>query len=535
MYKFQRFFKPFKTIKKYPLYTKFNNKSLKSKIEPEVIRLVKKKSNKILKEKELKYLLKHFDRKFILLHFYYFFFERIYYKVSANKINKSLKIDKKFNIFSFDISDISYFFRALKKLITFFYCSFFKQNKQKNKNFKILVNYNYNYRTGKTQDIFNIKSLLKSKKMGFLLEKKLISLNKKEKNFLRNNSISCVKNAELNSEIFVPNKISEKTKKCLNYYLLNFYKNPLLISYIIEFIIVYEYNFQLFKFLGTKVYIDNSYDFVIASKRQALKNLKAKNFSLQTSYYDPAKYNLLMQSNDIVFYWGKGSLENINKKNNFIEKLIKVDPLFFRYNKKNKTQKEKFINSLKKKNKLISLFDSNLNEECWISPVTYNLILNDILLKVLNNNKINLILRLKFKDNIKYINSDNLKIIHKLKKERRLVIFDTAYANNAVIYELSDLVISMGTLTITAEAIANKKESICFSTDAVKKSFLKEINKVNPSVFDNLEEFKKNLNKKIRFKYKKNKLNNLHNYFFEKEKRDTNIQKYIINYIKKNK
>lgn len=157
------------------------------------------------------------------------------------------------------------------------------------------------------------------------------------------------------------------------------------------------------------------------------------------------------------------------------------------------------------------------------------------MLKVLNNNKINLILRLKFKDNIKYINSDNLKIIHKLKKERRLVIFDTAYANNAVIYELSDLVISMGTLTITAEAIANKKESICFSTDAVKKSFLKEINKVNPSVFDNLEEFKKNLNKKIRFKYKKNKLNNLHNYFFEKEKRDTNIQKYIINYIKKNK
>ena len=155
-------------------------------------------------------------------------------------------------------------------------------------------------------------------------------------------------------------------------------------------------------------------------------------------------------------------------------------------------------------------------------------------MKVLNNNKINLILRLKFKDNIKYINSDNLKIIHKLKKQKRLVIFDTQYINNAAIYELSDLVISIGTLTITAEAIANKKESICFSTDAVKKSFLKEINKINPSVFDNLKEFKKNLNKKIKFNYKKDKLNNLNNYFFEKEKRDTNIQKYIINYIKQN-
>lgn len=534
MYKFQQFLKPYKIIKKFPLYTKFNNKSLKSKIEPEVIKLVKKKSNKILKENELKYLLKHFDRKYILLHFYYFFHERIHHKVSANKINKILKIEKKFNIFSFDIIDISYFLRALKKLIIFFYCFLFKKNKQKNKNFKILVNYNVNYQAGATRDIFNINSLLKSKKMGFLLEKELFSLNKKEKNLLKNNSISCVKNIKLNSEMFVPNKISEKTKKCLNYYLLNFYKNPLLISYIIEFIILYEYNFQLFKFLGTKAYIDNSYDYTIASKRQALKNLNAKNFSIQTSYYDPPNYNLLMQSNDIVFYWGKGSRKNINKEDNFIEKLIKVDPFFFRYNKKNKSQKEKFTNNLKKKNKLISLFDANLDVEGWISPATYNLILNDILLKVLNNNKINLILRLKFKDNIQYINSDNLKIIHKLKKQRRLVIFDTQYTNNAAIYELSDLVISIGTLTITAEAIANKKESICFSTDAVKKSFLKEINKINPSVFDNLKEFKKNLNKKIKFNYKKDKLNNLNNYFFEKEKRDTNIQKYIINYIKQN-
>ena len=42
MYKFQQFLKPYKIIKKFPLYTKFNNKRLKSKIEPEVIKLVKK-------------------------------------------------------------------------------------------------------------------------------------------------------------------------------------------------------------------------------------------------------------------------------------------------------------------------------------------------------------------------------------------------------------------------------------------------------------------------------------------------------------
>lgn len=532
MYKFQKFLKPFKTIKEFPLYTKINNKSLKSKIEPEVIRLVKKKSNKILKEKELKYLLKYFDKKYILLHFYYFFFERIYFKVSANKINKILKKDKKFTIFSFDIIDISYLLRALKKLIIFFYFFLFKKNKQKNRNFKILINYNLNYQAGATRDIFIIKSLLKSKKMGFLLEKKLFSLNKKEKKFLKNNSISSVKNIELNSEIFVPNKISEKTKKCLNYYLLNFYKNPILISYIIEFIILYEYNFQLFKFLGTKVYIDNSYDYVIASKRQALKNLNAKNFSIQTSYYDPAKYNMLMQSNDIVFYWGKGTAKNINIKNHFIEKLVKIDPFFLRYDKKNESKKKKFTNNLKKNNKLISLFDTNLDESCWISPSTYNLILNDVLLKVLNNKKINLILRLKFKDNIKYINSDNLKIVHKLEKQKRLVIFDTPYANNTAIYGLSDLVISIGSLTITAEAIANKKESLCFSTDVVQRSFLNEINKVHPTIFNNLKEFEKNLNEKIKFNNTKKKLNNLNNYFFEKEKENTNIQKYIMNYIK---
>tara|TARA_B100000787_G_C16197979_1_gene302399 strand:+ start:588 stop:2195 length:1608 start_codon:yes stop_codon:yes gene_type:complete len=535
MYKFRVFLKPYKIIKKFPLYSKIYNKSLKSKIEPEVIKLVKKKSNEILKKNEFKYLLKNFDKKYILLHFYYFFFERIHFKVSANKINKILKIDKKFNIFSYDIVDISYCLRALKKLITFFYYFIFKQNKQnnqKNKNYKVLVNYGLNSKIGSKQDILYSKSLLKSKKMGFLLEKKLFSLNKKEKKLLKNNCISSVENPELNSDIFVPTKISEKTKKCLNHYLLNFYKSPVLISYIIEFIISYEYNFQLFRFLGTKVYIDNGYDYTIASKRQALKNLNAKNFSIQVTYFDPAKYNFLMQANDVVFYWGKGTQENINLKDHFIEKLIKIDPTFFRHNKNNKFGKEKFTSKLKKNDKLITLFDTNLDEHCWISPETYNLILNNILLRVLNNNKINLILRLKFKDNIKYINLENLKIVQELKKQKRLIIFDTPYANNALIYKFSDLVISVGSLTITAEAIANKKESLCFCTDIVQKSFLYEINKINPTVFNNLNEFKKNLDKKLQFNFKKKKINNLNNYFFEKKKKDTDLINYILNYIK---
>jgi hypothetical protein len=520
MYKFRVFLKPYKIIKKFPLYSKIYNKSLKSKIEPEVIKLVKKKSNEILKKNEFKYLLKNFDKKYILLHFYYFFFERIHFKVSANKINKILKIDKKFNIFSYDIVDISYCLRTLKKLITFFYYFIFKQNKQnkqnnqKNKNYEILVNYGLNSKIGSKQDILYSKSLLKSKKMGFLLEKKLFSLNKKEKKLLKNNCISSVENPELNSDIFVPTKISEKTKKCLNHYLLNFYKSPVLISYIIEFIISYEYNFQLFRSLGTKVYIDNGYDYTIASKRQALKNLNAKNFSIQLTYFDPAKYNFLMQANDVVFYWGKGTQENINLKDHFIEKLIKIDPTFFRHNKNIKFGKEKFTSKLKKNDKLITLFDTNLDEFCWISPETYNLILNNILLRVLNNNKINLILRLKFKDNIKYINLENLKIVQELKRQKRLIIFDTLYANNALIYKLSDLVISVGSLTITAEAIANKKECLCFCTDIVQKSFLYEINKINPTVFNNLKEFKKNLDKKLQFNFKKKKLNNLNNYFF---------------------
>ena len=314
--------------------------------------------------------------------------------------------------------------------------------------------------------------------------------------------------------------------------MLNYFKNPLLFSIIIEFIITYEYNFQLFKFLGTQVYIDQSHDHAIAPKRQALKNLNAKNFSFQFSYFNPAKYNILNQANDRVFYWGKGTINNINLKDNFIENLIKIDPLFFRYDKKNKYKEEKFISKLKKNNKLISLFDSNLYETGWISPETYNLILNNLLLRILNNDKFNLILRLKYPDNINYINSDNLKIIQKLKKQKRLVVFDRMRANNAFIYKFSDLIISISSLTISAEAIANKKESLCFCNDSIQKSFLDKLNKIHPTAFNDLEEFKKNLDKKFHFNYKKNKLDNLNNYFFEKEKNDVNIINYILNSIK---
>lgn len=53
MYKYRKYLKPYKIIKKFPLYSKIFNKSLRSIIYPEVIKLVKNKTNETLKKKRI--------------------------------------------------------------------------------------------------------------------------------------------------------------------------------------------------------------------------------------------------------------------------------------------------------------------------------------------------------------------------------------------------------------------------------------------------------------------------------------------------
>lgn len=43
---------------------------------------------------------------------------------------------------------------------------------------------------------------------------------------------------------------------------------------------------------------------------------------------------LLDHANDIVFAWGIDSEKNLNKKDNFIEKIIKINPIHLKFKKK---------------------------------------------------------------------------------------------------------------------------------------------------------------------------------------------------------
>ena len=74
------------------------------------------------------------------------------------------------------------------------------------------------------------------------------------------------------------------TKKAILICLKNYFNNPLLFSIYLNFIINYEYYYQLIKCLNVKLYINSIWDQNIPPIRQALHNHEGKNIAFQYSY-----------------------------------------------------------------------------------------------------------------------------------------------------------------------------------------------------------------------------------------------------------
>ena len=244
------------------------------------------------------------------------------------------------------------------------------------------------------------------------------------------------------------------------------------------------------------------------------------------------KNSFLSQPNDIVFSWGKDIEDSINIKDNFIEKLVNIYPSYLKYSKNSKSEYKKFLINIKKKKKIITFFDSNMYETGWINPKDYNIILKILLSKINNSNNLFLVLKLKYSDHSKYINSENLKLINKLAKNNNLILIKKKYQNNSTLINFSDLIISINSLTIAAEAIINKTDNICYCNDAVNKMLINKLNSIQPTAYMNLDQFKNKLALKLQFKRNNKKLTLLHDYFFEKNKKRHEIDKYIFDLLR---
>ena len=267
-------------------------------------------------------------------------------------------------------------------------------------------------------DFPKIENIAKKKiKIAVLLKEKTVIDYKKK---FQKNSQKLAENNDLYKFKHSFRNMSPKSEKCLKYYLINFFKNPILYSIVLQFIVTYEYYYQLFKYLGIKIYANSILDMSIAPKRQALKDLGATNISFQHSYFEKTVF--LSQPNDIVFSWGKDIEDSINIKDNFIEKLVNIYPSYIKYSKNSKSEYKKFLIKIKKKKKIITFFDSNMYETGWINPKDYNIILKILLSKINNSNNLFLVLKLKYSDHSKYINSENLKLINKLAKNNNLIL-----------------------------------------------------------------------------------------------------------------
>ena len=284
---------------------------------------------------------------------------------------------------------------------------------------------------------------------------------------------------------------------------------------------IYEYYFQLIKFYKIKIYINNSWDNKIPAIRQAINDLSGITIAFQTSYFNNKDAAFLNHPTDVVFSWGKNSKEILNPKYSYINKLFKIDPNIF-YCKRNRKKIGK---------KIITLFDTSFKNDGYISPVLYNEFLKILLLKINSSKNLYLQLKFKYSDHEKYIDKENLLLIQKLIKDKKFRYFKKKQDNNIIIAN-SDLVVSIGTLTISAEALFKNIDSIVLCNDAIDKRFLIQANSIYPFAFDNLIQFKKNFDDKINFKNNNLKIKKLRDFFFENNQKKIKPHEIIESFIK---
>lgn len=526
MYSIRKFFESEKNLKKNPLYTIQNNNTLKAKADSLIIKLVKYYSKKILLNNN-KYLLKEFDKNYLLLFVSYYMRSKIYYKVCDSVINKYLNKKKNYKIFvHFDFVDFIYVSKVLLKLIRFFILrfSFFKK-KIKFENCDILIEYlNGNSLNRSDFPILNaIVKKNKNIKIKYILSHQLPANSSHDLKKLKNNHITRNNIKVLKSKNFKFEQISYKTKRAMFFCLKNYFSHPLSNSIFLDFLMIYEYYYQLIKCLKIKLYINSNFDPNLPPIRQALKEFKSKCIGFQSSYVGSLTNSYLLANNDIFFAWGKNSEIYYNKKDNYIEKILKVNPTHLKYKRK--------VHKYKNKNKIITIFDSSFKKNDFISPEDYNKFLKIIIDEINQRKNIILYIKHKYYGFNKFINTENQLCIDKLKSQKKFKSFFANEVSNTKLIEKSDLVISINTLSIAVESLLNSKESLTFCNLSIDKKLLKIVNKIHPFAYNNISDFENKLNLKLNFKKKNIKLKKLKKYFFEESERKINPTKYICDFV----
>jgi hypothetical protein len=527
MYNIRKLFGYGKYLKKYPLYNVSKKTTLREKVNKKTFRLLKEYSNKITKNKVNKDFFNYFNKNYVSLFVSHHLRSKIYYKASKNEIFRFLqkKINyKKINYFDFiDLIYIIYIkFKFLKFLIIKF---FIRSNHTQFTNCDILVEYSIGNSFNR-QDLPISKKLLarnKNIKIKYIFSAPLSFNGRIGLKSIKQNYITKIKINELEHKPFNYSKISSKTKKGINFCIKNYYKNPLVYSIFLDFVMSYEYYFQLIKNLKIKIYINNNWDRNILPIRQVLSEFDAENIAFQQSYIGNKEDGFLDHTNDTVFAWGKYSEKNINKKDNYIKKILKIDPVHLQHKQKSN-----------RKRKLVTIFDSTFYEDGFISPKYYNKFIKTIINQILLKKNVNLCIKYKNSHSKKFINSDNLLLIKKLKSRKKFQSFIGNEVNNSKLIASSDLIISINSISISAEALLNDKESINFCNTSIDEKFLNMLNKIHPFAYKNFDKFEKELSIKINFKNHNLKLKKLKNLFFENNKKKVDPVDYIDNYLKKN-
>ena len=209
--------------------------------------------------------------------------QKIYFKICQNEIYKFIKIKKRVNIFSLNFVDFLYFLKFLKNVGYFYFTFFFKKNKLSKKKYDILINNFFGFDNNKVNDFPKIENIAKKKiKIAVLLKEKTVIDYKKK---FQKNSQKLAENNDLYKFKLSFRNMSPKSKKCLKYYLINFFKNPILYSIVLQFIVTYEYYYQLFKYLGIKIYANSILD-MISLQKTGIKGFRCNKYFFQHSYFE---------------------------------------------------------------------------------------------------------------------------------------------------------------------------------------------------------------------------------------------------------
>jgi hypothetical protein len=395
---------------------------------------------------------------------------------------------------------------VLKKITKFFFFNLF-----------VILSYCFRERKKKSADaIIQVAfSNYKNSKEEFPFHKSIQSI-KKFTSLYFNQKKNCILFLSYPGNFFLLDSFKNNYFKILKFFFINPYK----ISLLIDFFIYYQIYYSIFKSYKSKIFIHSlSFDDKIAAIRQAAEINDVKVIGFKRSNYHNKSVTFLSQPEEILFDWGKND-KQLDLNSNVIKEKYKIFPSFF-LGKRNKSTK-KFT--------VITLFDTTLHYDGFVSEIDFNKFLNIVLKEVIKNSK--LFLQIKLKSNFSKFNSliniDNQNILSQIVNQKRIKIFKVMYMKNNDIIANSDLVCSINSLTIGLEALANKVDSLTFCNKDHDPIFLKKLNNIYYFATSNIHEFSEILKSKIK---KRNTflINKLHNYYFSGRLSDPVIE--IVKYL----